>query len=154
MDKVSYAQICTKYGLFYEKVPISCVEYDEMTFGERLELLEHAMKVRHSELDTSELKQVRVHDMDAGSLAGSISCEGHTMTIEPWWENCGQTGEDLTCSCGFHSQEKHGGGCHMHPIANQEHELDELHRELYDAAQAWLREQPWIEDAAPEQIID
>ena len=92
--------------------------------------------------DVSQLHQVKVHDMDWGSLEGTISGEGHTMAIEPWWENCGQTGEDLKCSCGFYSQEKHGGGRHMHPIANQDHSLDEQHRIMYTAAQVWHRAQP------------
>ena len=100
--------------------------------------------------DVSKLCQTKVHDMDWGSVSGTISCEDHTMEINPWWENCGQTGEDLTCSCGFRSQEKHGGGCHMHPYANQDHTLDELHREMYDAARAWQHTQPRIENATSE----
>jgi hypothetical protein len=91
--------------------------------------------------DVSQLHQVKVHDMDWGSLEGVISGEGHIMNIQPRWENCGELGETLTCSCGFRSEEYAGGGCHFHQ-GSKDHDLDEQHRIMYTAAQVWHRAQP------------
>jgi hypothetical protein len=101
-------------------------------------------------MDTGGLKFIQIHPMDWGSIYGTISCEDHTMTVSPFWHDCGQTGEILECSCGFASEKRYGGGCHMHPYANRDHVLDEQHRVMYTATQVWHRAQPRIEDAVPE----
>ncbi len=82
---------------------------------------------------------------DPGHVAGTIMMAGHTTTIRPWWADCGATGEDIICSCGFASHEASGHGCWQYGH-NKEivHSLDELHRAMWDVAHEWESQQDWL----------
>jgi len=94
-------------------------------------------KIISRKADVSGLVLAPIHFMDrVGHLQGIIKFLNHQMKIENWWENCGATGEDITCSCGFASRWFSGGGCwqfsHNGPAMG--HEFDLVHAALYNVA--------------------
>ena len=74
----------------------------------------------------------KIHDMDVGSLAFTVETAEHTLSYSQWWENCGETGDTIKCSCGFSSTEARGAGCWQqdHDVAQQHGEIDILHADM------------------------
>lgn len=73
-----------------------------------------------------------IHSMDSGSLHFVVKIEGHTLSYTPVWFNCGETGENFTCSCGFHTESREGHGCWQqgHDEAKKP-EWDKTHADLF-----------------------
>lgn len=78
-----------------------------------------------------------IHSMDhIGSLQFTVEDGDHHMSYEQWWENCGETGETISCSCGFHSEERQGNGCwqYSHSRAMEHEPIDVQHAKMIIAA--------------------
>lgn len=83
-----------------------------------------------------------IHSMDStGTVAGVIEFVGHRMFIDPWWSDCGVTGENIRCSCGFVSQQFSGYGAWQVGLDGppEDHQFDALHAAMYEAAQEYGR---------------
>lgn len=104
-----------------------------------------------AQFDTSKLEIFQLHPMDnCGTARGTISADGHAMTVSPWWDNDGSTGEVCRCTCGFVSRQFSGNGAWQagHDGPPEEHKLDADHLAIRDAVADWERSQPRL-DATP-----
>lgn len=100
-----------------------------------------------AQFDTSKLEIFQLHPMDnCGTARGTISADGHAMTVSPWWDNDGSTGEVCRCTCGFVSRQFSGNGAWQagHDGPPQEHKFDETHAALREAVSVWESAQPWL----------
>ena len=106
------------------------------------------MTAQFNQFDTSKLEIFRLHPMDnCGTARGTISADGHAMTVSPWWDNDGSTGEVCRCTCGFVSRQFSGNGAWQagHDGPPEEHAFDTVHASLREAVREWERVQPWID---------
>ena len=106
------------------------------------------------EFDFGGLRMEQIHPMDWGTASGVVVAvrgdERHDLTLSPWWDNDGSTGEFLSCSCGFRSRQFSGNGAWQagHDGPPEEHKLDADHLAIRDAVADWERSQPRL-DATP-----
>lgn len=104
--------------------------------------------------DFGGLRMEQIHPMDWGTASGVVVAvrgdERHDLTLSPWWDNDGSTGEFLSCSCGFRSRQFSGNGAWQagHDGPPEEHKLDADHLAIRDAVADWERSQPRL-DATP-----
>ncbi len=56
----------------------------------------------------------------------------HSITVRDTWQNCGETGELIECSCGFCDYRSDGNGCwqHSHNVKSDYNHQKNIHHQI------------------------